>query len=168
MSELDIRALAAAVPAHSSGPEVMSIRTERAFQLVDLTDGLRASVASTGLGAGALHLFCPHTSAGLAITEMEDGLHADFEAVLEELASRQRPWAHDDHTRRWQNIEHDGRLNGWSHIQGLLATLPMLVLPIVGGTLGLGAWQRVFFVELDGPRDRRSVTVQAWGSPPAA
>jgi len=65
--------------------------------------------------------------------------------------------------QRWQNLEPDERRNGWSHIRGLLATTPSLVIPVEGARLALGQWQRLFLVELDGPRPERGVLIHAWG-----
>ena len=146
-------------------PERLMVRTEAPFQMVDLTDRLAAVVGRAGLSDGVASVFCPHTSCGLAVTEAEDGHHLDLAAVLEELAPEGREWAHDDLATRWQNLEPDERRNGWSHIRGLLATSPSLVLPVLDGALGLGRWQRLFLVELDGPRPARTVVVQVWGAP---
>ena len=147
------------------GPQRLSLRTDAPFQMVDLTEQVGAIVAEAGLAEGAVNAFCPHTSCGLAITELEEGLHADLEAVLEELAPVGRAWAHDDPERRWQNLEPVERRNGWSHVRGLLGTLPSIVVPVVDGVLALGRWQRLFLVELDGPRPARTVFLQAWGRP---
>lgn len=147
------------------GPERLSVRTEAAFQMIDLSDRAVSVVDGAGLAEGALSAFCPHTSCGLAITEVEEGLHADVESVLEQLAPMSRAWAHDDLARRWQNLEPDERRNGWSHIRSLLATQPSLVVPILDGQLALGRWQRLLLVELDGPRPARTVVLQAWGRP---
>lgn len=144
------------------GPERFTVDTEQPFQLVDITDNVEAAVVASGLVAGSVQAFCPHTSCGLAVTEMEEGLHADLEAVLEELAPVGRAWAHDDLVRRWQNVEPDERLNGWSHVRGLLATQPTAILPFSASRLALGRWQRIFLVELDGARTR-TIDVQAWG-----
>jgi secondary thiamine-phosphate synthase enzyme len=146
------------------GPERFTLDTERPFQLVDITDRIDDLLAGSGIEAGSAQAFCPHTSCGLAVTELEDGLHADLEAVLEELAPVGRAWVHDDLVRRWQNLEVEERLNGWSHIRGLLATQPSAVLPLARGRLALGRWQRLFLVELDGSRTR-TLEVQAWGRP---
>ncbi|HEX2848967.1 MAG TPA: secondary thiamine-phosphate synthase enzyme YjbQ [Acidimicrobiales bacterium] len=144
------------------GPEEVAIATERPFQLVDVTDRIAAVVATSGLAAGSAQVWCPHTSCGLAVTEMEDGLHADVEALAERLAPIDGDYVHDDLARRHQNLEPDERRNGWSHLRALLLTAPTVVVPVVAGGLALGQWQRLFLVELDGPR-RRRVSVQAWG-----
>ena len=66
-----------------------------------------------------------------------------------------------------QNIEPDERRNGWSHVRALLTTQASVCLPIAAGQVGLGRWQRLFLVELDGPRTARTVVLQAWGRPVA-
>jgi secondary thiamine-phosphate synthase enzyme len=152
-------------PMHITEPVQFVRRSDRPFQMLDLTGDVAALVDEAGLAHGIVHVFCPHTSCGLAVTELEDGLHDDVEAVLDELAPTTRAWAHDDMTRRYQNIEPDERRNGWSHIRGLLATHPAVTVPILDGRLGLGQWQRLFLVELDGPRPERTVIVQMWGAP---
>ena len=148
-------------------PTSIMVNTDQPQQLVDITDRVVEVAAASGLSEGALLLYCPHTTCGLAVNEAEDGLHADLADVLEELAPRDREWAHDDLARRTQNLTPGEveRPNGWSHVRALLATAPSLTLPISGGKLALGTWQRVFLVELDGGRSRR-VSAHAWGTAP--
>lgn len=140
----------------------LAFATERPFQLVDVTDAVDAIV---DVAEGALHVWCPHTSCGLLVGELEDGFHEDLERVLEAVAPVARPWAHDDMARRHQNLELHERRNGWSHVRAALATLPFVLVPVEGGRMALGRWQRLFLVELDGPRPRRTLTVQSWPTP---
>lgn len=130
--------------------------------MVDVTDRLAEIAATTGLADGFLHLWCPHTSCGLTVTELEDGLHRDIEAALERLAPAAGLYAHDDLERRTQNLEPDERRNGWSHIRHLVAATPTLTVPIAEHALALGRWQRIFLLELDGPRSERTIDVRAW------
>jgi secondary thiamine-phosphate synthase enzyme len=62
------------------------------------------------------------------------------------------------------NLTPDERLNGYAHCQALL--LPTTAtLNVADGRLQLGCWQRVFLVELDGPRSREvSVLVMGEGT----
>jgi secondary thiamine-phosphate synthase enzyme len=148
---------------HASERTTITVPTARPFQLFDITDAVDAEVQRSGISRGEVHLWCPHTSCGLVVTELEDGLHEDVEAVLERLAPVAGPWTHDDMARRHQNVEPDERANGWSHVRGLLATVPFLAAPIEGSRLAMGQWQRLFLAELDGPRPARRVQVQAVG-----
>lgn len=147
------------------GPVELTHSTERPFQLVDVTDGITATVATWTIDAGSVTVYCPHTSCGLLVTELEDGLHEDLEGLLDRLAPTDGIYAHDDMSRRYQNLEPDERRNGWSHLRGALVTQPSLTLPVTGSALALGRWQRVFLVELDGPRPQRRVVIHGVGRP---
>jgi thiamine phosphate synthase YjbQ (UPF0047 family) len=37
-------------------------------------------------------------------------------------------------------------------------------VPVVDGELALGQWQRIFLVELDGPRPKREILIQTVGA----
>ena len=64
-------------------------------------------------------------------------------------------------TVRTVNVTDGERPNGHAHCRALL--LPSSAcLNVTGGRLALGRWQRVFFVELDGPRER-DISVLAFG-----
>jgi thiamine phosphate synthase YjbQ (UPF0047 family) len=36
-------------------------------------------------------------------------------------------------------------------------------IPVSGGEIVLGGWQSIFFIELDGPRERRGLELQIMG-----
>lgn len=149
---------------HMTAPARITRASDRPWQMLDVTDEVSALVDQAGLADGIVHVFCPHTSCGLVVTELEDGLHADFEALLDRVAPVDGNYRHDDLERRTQNLEPDERRNGWSHMRALLATTTSVTMPILGGRLGVGQWQRLFLVELDGPRPRRTLVVQSWGN----
>jgi secondary thiamine-phosphate synthase enzyme len=62
---------------------------------------------------------------------------------------------------RTVNLAPDERANGHAHCRALLLG-PTALLNVADGRLQLGRWQRVFLVELDGPR-RREISVQVLG-----
>ena len=151
-------------PVRFFGPVELRLATAAHTELIDVTDRVADAVAASGIERGSAQVFCPHTSCGLAVTELEDGLHEDLHALMDELVPADRAYRHDDLVRRTQNLEPDERPNGWSHLRALLLTQPSVVLPVAGGRLQLGTWQRLFLVELDGPRPARRLHVQAWGA----
>jgi heptaprenyl diphosphate synthase len=140
----------------------ITVETTVVTESVDLTDRCAGFVAESGVAEGFLHLFCTHTTCGLLLNEDEAGLWEDLAGVLERLAPRGAYWAHDDLSRRWQNLDDEPRPNGFSHVRASLTGQPSLSIPIVGGRLGLGRWQRVLLLEFDGGRTR-TVTAHAWG-----
>src|SRR5260370_41179393 len=74
------------------------------------------------------------------------------------LAPREICYATNEMSRRKARIATDGRANAHSHCMHLLLSTSETV-PVVNSRLALGTWQRVFLVELDGPR-RREVNLR--------
>jgi secondary thiamine-phosphate synthase enzyme len=127
--------------------ERVSLKTSRRKEWVDITDLLGEAVARLDLSAGAALVFVPHTTAGVTVNEGADPAVAeDLAGGLCRLVPAAGPYRHAEG-------------NSDAHAQTLLAG-PSLLLPVEGGRVRLGTWQRVFFCEFDGPR-AREVWVQA-------
>lgn len=129
------------------------ITTERATEFIDLTDGLEALVAEAAMTVGFMNVQSLHTTSAIVVNEHEPLLHGDFAAVLESVAARGADYRHDDPAVRTVNLTPGERPNGHAHCQALLLGATAC-LNVVNGRLLLGRWQRVFLVELDGPRSR--------------
>jgi secondary thiamine-phosphate synthase enzyme len=110
-------------------------------------------VAEAAFSAGFVNLQTLHTTTGIVVNEHEPLLLVDFQMLLEAVAPNDGPYLHDDPAVRTVNLTDAERANGHAHCRALF--LPTSVcLNVTRGSLTLGRWQRVFFVELDGPRDR--------------
>ncbi|PWT82232.1 MAG: secondary thiamine-phosphate synthase enzyme [Blastocatellia bacterium] len=122
-------------------------------EFIDITGRLDQLISATGIAAGILNIQTLHTTTALIVNEHEPLLLADFERALDNAAPAHGLYHHDDLTKRTVNVTPDERVNGHAHCRALL--LPTTIcLNIVDGRLLLGQWQRVFLVELDGPRER--------------
>lgn len=131
---------------------VVRARCRRSF--VDLTDALRSEVRATGPGDGVAVAFCAHTTCSLIINEWEDGAHEDFRRLLDSLVPPADYYCHDDLSYRTQNLQEDEPPNGDAHVVQMLGGSTSQLIPILGGDLVLGRWQRLMLLELDEPRDR--------------
>jgi secondary thiamine-phosphate synthase enzyme len=132
---------------------LLHVTTRRATEFVDITDRLAAIVATCGLRARLINIQTLHTTTGIVVNEHEPLLLTDFESTLEQAAPADSCYHHDDLSVRTVNLTPDERINGHAHCRALL--LPVSAcLNVVNGRLLLGRWQRVFLVELDGPRER--------------
>ena len=129
------------------------IATERPTEFIDLTDRLESLVARTGIRFGFVNVQTLHTTTGIVVNEREPLLLADFATVLEKAAPRGVAYRHDDLSARTVNVTPDERINGHAHCRALLLG-SSACLNVTEGHLVLGTWQRVFLVELDGPRLR--------------
>jgi secondary thiamine-phosphate synthase enzyme len=131
----------------------IGLTTRRPTEFVDLTDRLERLVARAGVQNGLLNVQTLHTTTGVIVNEHEPLLLADFQSMLERLVPDDGRYRHDDASVRTVNLTAEERVNGHAHCRALF--LPVSAcLNIVNGRLRIGRWQRVFFVEFDGPRDR--------------
>ena len=131
-------------------------------QFIDVTDQIQAVARESGVDNGIAVAFSSHTTAGVAINEAEPLLLEDMKRKLERFASRDDDYQHDDLSIRTVNLEPNERANGHAHCQRLFIGASESI-PIVDGCLQLGRWQRIFFVELDGPRPRH-LMIQVMGA----
>ena len=121
----------------------LSVRSERQYQVIDLTAEVARVVADSGLAEGLCHVYVPHATAAVVINENDDpNVCVDTLDALDKLVPA-GIWRHD---------QVDG--NAASHIQAAMLGPSETVL-VAEGRLLLGRWQAVMLVELDGPRERR-------------
>ncbi|MGB9757069.1 MAG: secondary thiamine-phosphate synthase enzyme YjbQ [Candidatus Bipolaricaulaceae bacterium] len=137
------------------------IITTKAPQFVDITEEVEKFVEESGVQEGLVFVFSCHTTAAVRINENEPLLLRDLEEFLKRLAPRDLYYCHNDFSIRTHNMTPDECPNAHAHCQHLLLGASETV-PVVGGKLFLGRWQRIFLVELDRPRERE-VLLQAVG-----
>ena len=140
-------------PASTHRHTRFALTTTRPTQFIDLTERLERLVAEADVGFGLLNVQTLHTTTAVIVNEHEPLLLDDFQELLQGAAPDDGRYRHDDPMARVVNLTTAERANGHAHCRALL--LPTSVcLNVVKGRLLLGHWQRVFFVELDGPRER--------------
>ncbi|MDQ3070596.1 MAG: secondary thiamine-phosphate synthase enzyme YjbQ [Acidobacteriota bacterium] len=127
--------------------------TERAMEFIDITERVEAAAVEAGIRAGLVNIQSQHTTTAIVVNEHEPLLLTDFDALLDRTAPRNVPYRHDDMDVRTVNLAPGERANGHAHCRALLLPSSAL-LNVAEGRLQLGRWQRVFLVELDGPRAR--------------
>ncbi len=103
---------------------------------------------------GACLVFCSHTTCALVVNEWEDGAQEDFRRRLQNMASPDDYYLHDDMDLRTQNLVPGERKNGHAHVMQMLLGGTSIIFPVRGGSILLGRWQRITLVELDHPKDR--------------
>ncbi len=122
----------------------LSIVTTERRQCLNVTERIEEVVAASGIADGLCHVYVPHATAALVVNEAKDpAVMAD---VLEHLA-RLVP-ADGRYRHRCKDNNPD------AHIQATLLGNQRTFF-IRGGRLWLGTYPRIFFCELDGPRQRQ-------------
>jgi secondary thiamine-phosphate synthase enzyme len=124
--------------------KTLIVNTKTAKEVVDITTLINKELEKKEAEVGICVLFIKHTTAALTTADLDPGTDLDmldaYEAIVPKLRYRHPhdPAHAPDHIM--------------SSIIGASVTIP-----IAGGELNLGTWQRVVLVELDGPRTREVV-----------
>ena len=119
---------------------VIEIVTGRREEIVDITDRVREVVRGK---SGLAVVYSLHTTTAVTVNEGETGLMEDIISRLSELVPYSAGYRHD----RIDN-------NADAHIKASIIGNSVIV-PVSNGELLLGTWQRILFIEFDGPRRRR-------------
>jgi len=122
--------------------------TKGEIEFVDLTDTVQGAVSKSRIQNGIVHVFAPHATGVLILTENEYGLLNDVKALLEKLAPKHGNYSHPS--------------NAHSHLRSVLFP-PDKTLPVVNGRAEFGTWQSLLFVETDVYGRKRTVTIQVLG-----
>jgi secondary thiamine-phosphate synthase enzyme len=129
------------------------LQTSASLQLIDLTERIAEIVAQAAIDTGLVNIQTRHTTTAIIVNEHEPLLLEDLKRMLERLAPADEHYRHDDFSVRTVNLTPEERPNGQAHCRAMLLRTSEM-LNIAEGRLQLGRWQRVFFVELDGARER--------------
>ncbi len=122
--------------------EVFSVNSRAKTELIDITGQIQQSLSSADVSDGLAFIYVPHTTAGVTINEGADpAVRRDIISVLNEIV----PWQFDYH-----HLEG----NSPAHIKASLVGSGIQVI-VEQGRLCLGTWQKIFFCEFDGPRNRQ-------------
>ena len=118
-----------------------NLKTGRRQELVDITALVESDLKNSGMGEGLCVVFVTHTTAALTINE-----NADPAVPYDMLSKLAKMVPENDNYRHLEG-------NSDAHILSTLIGCS-LSIPVEQGKLVLGTWQGIFFVELDGPRQR--------------
>jgi secondary thiamine-phosphate synthase enzyme len=145
----------------------LAVVTERAFDVIDVTDACRALREDSGVVDGVLTVYTPHTTCAVKINERETCFLEDLRLFMEGLVPADAYYRHDDFEIRDPETlagrPEDEPINGHAHIKQMLLGAASETIPVVDGRVALGPWQRVMFVELDQARPRTiRLQVQGW------
>lgn len=140
----------------------LRIATERSTQFIDITDQIEELITAAALRDGLINVQTLHTTTAIVLNEHEPLLLSDFSTLLARAAPRAYWYRHDDFETRTVNMAPGERANGHAHCRALLLGASAS-LNVFDGVLQRGQWQRIFLVELDGPRTRE-ISVLLLGS----
>jgi secondary thiamine-phosphate synthase enzyme len=139
------------MPGMNFHTEYLNFNTKKHRAYVHITPQVEAAVRKSGIKDGIVLVSAMHITAGVYVNDNESGLIEDIDAWLEKLAPFQQDYKHHQ----------TGEDNGDSHLKAILVHHQVIV-PVTDGRLDFGTWQRIFYAEFDGQREKR-VLVKVMG-----
>jgi secondary thiamine-phosphate synthase enzyme len=122
--------------------------TKGEIDFVDLTNTVGSAVAKSGIKNGVVHVFAPHATGILILTENDYPLLKDIEIFLKNLVPRNEDYSHPS--------------NAHAHLRSMIFP-PDKTLPIINGIVEFGTWQSLLFVETDVYPRKRTIIIQVLG-----
>jgi secondary thiamine-phosphate synthase enzyme len=116
-------------------------------RVVEITEQVVTFARDAG-GDGLLNVFVPHATAGVALIETGAGTEEDLIGTVERLLPREDRYRH----------RHGSPGHGADHVLPAFVT-PSIVIPVSGGALVLGTWQRVVIVDPNRENNDRTIVL---------
>ncbi|MFC1510404.1 secondary thiamine-phosphate synthase enzyme YjbQ [Candidatus Omnitrophota bacterium] len=117
------------------------LKTKARQEIVDITALLQKIVREEKFDDGVCVVYSPHTTGAISVNENADpDVKKDLTAYLNKAIPQDNNFAHMEG-------------NSDAHIKGSLMGFSQTFI-VEQGTIQLGTWQGIFFMEFDGPRNR--------------
>ncbi len=132
--------------------EYLWFTTKQKREYINITSEVERILRASGVKDGMILVSAMHITAGVYVNDAEEGLIADIDEWVEELAPFRNEYRH----------HRTGETNGDAHLKSLLIHHEV-ILPVTDGKLDFGPWQQVYYAEFDGRR-RKRVIVKVMGA----
>ena len=130
--------------------KTIKFTTKEEIDYIDLSETAQEVVSASKVKNGIAHIFAPHATGILILTENDDALLEDIKIFLEELTPRRKNYHHPS--------------NAHAHLRSMLLP-PDKTLPVIDGRIEFGTWQSLLYVETDVYPRERTVIIQVMGTP---
>ncbi len=124
--------------------EYLTLNTAKRYEIIDITDEVQRFCVKSKLQDGMILVTAMHITASIFVNDHEAGLWKDIATWLEELAPRKPDYKHHE----------TGEDNADAHLKRMILG-HQVVVPVTGGKLDFGPWERVHYGEFDGQRPKR-------------
>lgn len=120
--------------------------TEKRREYINITRDVEKALAESGIKEGMILVSAMHITAGVYVNDAEQGLIADIDEWLDDLAPFGKEYRH----------HRTGEDNGDAHLKSMVVHHQVIV-PVTDGKLDFGPWQQIYYAEFDGRRKKRVI-----------
>jgi len=123
----------------------LTINTPERCAIVNITSKVEGELAKSGIKEGLCLVNSMHITSSVFINDNESGLHQDFLEWVEKLAP---------YSARGYKHNLSGEDNGDAHLKRTVMGREVVVA-VTDGELDFGPWEKIFYGEFDGRRNKR-------------
>lgn len=127
-----------------------SLVSRHETELINITESVHSFVKSTEIQSGMLFVMSFHTTTGITVNEPLPDLESDISAFLNRIVDENEKYRH----ARFLHSDGQMAINAPSHLRQALIGFEVF-FPIEKGEIKCGGRQSIYFVELDGPQERK-------------
>lgn len=122
------------------------ITTERKIEIIEITEQLKEFVKASGINTGLVSCYNKHTTSALIIANRRE----EIPNILCDLVLRYSRMG----LGASASLERKVDLGALTAYVGSTIFGSSLTIPIENGSILMGEWQGLFFLEMSGPRER--------------
>lgn len=128
----------------------ITLLTNKETEIINITDEVWNFVAESGIKSGMVYIMSMHTTTGITVNEGLPDLEQDICDYLNRIVPDDHPYRH----ARYLDFDGQMGMNAPSHLRSALLGFEVF-FPIENGAIHCGGRQTIYFVELDGPVERK-------------
>ena len=128
----------------------ITLLTNHETEIINITDTVNQFVNECNINSGIIFVMSIHTTTGITVNEGLPDIEQDIRDFLLKIVPDDHPYKH----ARYLHSDGQMAINAPSHIRSALLGFEVY-FPIEGGEIHCGGRQTIYFVELDGPVERK-------------
>lgn len=122
----------------------LKVSTSKEEEMINVTNSINQFLLESTIKTGRINLFVPHTTAAITINE-----NADPDVKRDMLYGLSKTFPKDKAYHHFEGNSH-------AHIKSSTIGVHQTIL-VEHGNMLLGTWQGIYFMEFDGPRNRKLI-----------
>ncbi len=128
----------------------ITLLTHREMEMINITDEVHQFVEECDINSGMVYIISMHTTSGITVNEGLLDIEQDLSDLLSTIIPEDRPYHH----ARYLHEDGQMAINSPCHLKSALLGFEVF-FPIENGKIHCGGRQTIYFVELDGPVERK-------------
>lgn len=128
----------------------ITILTTLETEILNITEDVKKFVAESNIKSGIVFVMSLHTTTAITVNEGLPDIEQDINDMLHRIIPDDLPYRH----ARYLHSDGQMAINAPSHLRSALLGFEVF-FPVEDGKMHSGGRQTIYFIELDGPQERK-------------